>query len=518
MARLFILLGLSWRSRLRGLISAGGSSLFVILGGAFYFVLACALGVGAYIALSQGRGGRVERVADIASLAVTFLRIFFVTRPLILANLSGASLQHLLHLPIRRRELLLYSLLTGVVTPLLLESPALIGAALGAATHPGLILITLPLALLCHLTLLAGSHAMSLFAVLIARKTWISDLARVLAFSVFFLPSLLNYRGAREFFRPWMAPIAQLSPLGWAARSTVYAGAGEYKLSLAYAAPAVLLLLGIAVLSMTFLNRILAGEGSDRVTKARTSPRPARIFLPTAVGALVETQLRTQLRTPAARMALLMPTLMMGLFALSLSRRGQAPGSAFAMVLFLSLIAGNTFAVTGRGIALILGTPVSRAAILLASDISGIVFRLPPLLAILAVTAWRAGGAEALSLAAFALSVIPVSLGVQHFVATLRPFALPRDRLNPYAQRADSRQSTNGVVSLLATLVTAFIASPFLFLLWLSSRVDDGGRWLVALSCLGALATYAVLIALAERLFLRRELRVLEVLLDDTPG
>ena len=323
---------------------------------------------------------------------------------------------------------------------------------------------------------------------------------------------------SRDLLRPLVAPLAQFSPLGWAARSAVYAGAGEVKLSLLFAAPALLLLFGIALLSMALLNRILAGEGGDRVAKQARTPRPARVFLPTALGALVEAQLRTQLRTPAARMALLMPTLMMGLFALSLSRPGQTSGSAFAMVLFVSLIAGNTFAVTGRGIALILGTPVSRAAILVASDISGILFRLPPLLAILGVTAWRAGGSQALSLTAFALAVIPISLGVQHFVATLRPFALPRDRFNPYAQRADSRQSTNGVVSLFATIVTALIASPFLFLLWLSSRVDDLGQWLLALSCLGALATYAVLIALAERLFLRRELRVLEVLLDDTPG
>ena len=111
-------------------------------------------------------------------------------------------------------------------------------------------------------------------------------------------------------------------------------------------------------------------------------------------------------------------------------------------------------------------------------------------------------------------------MGVQHFVSILRPFALPRDRFNPYAQRVDARQSGNGFVSLIATFVTAVVASPFLFLLWLSSRIADGtyAPWLVILACLGALATYAVLIALAERLFVKRELRVLEVLLDDSPG
>ena len=520
MNRILLLLGLSWRTRLRGFFSAGASSIFLVLGGLFYLALTCAMGMGAYFALSQSRGARVERFADLASLVVTMFGVFFLTRPLILTNLAGGSLQNLLHLPIRRSELLVYSLLTGVVTPLLLESPVLIGAGLGAASHPALILVTLPLALLSHLTLLAGAHAMSLFAILIARRTWISDLARVFAFSVFFLPSLLNYQSVREFLRPLAGPVAQLSPLGWAARAAVYAGAGDMKQSLGFAAPALLLLLfGIAVLSLTLLNRILAGEGEDRVEKQAATPRPARVLLPGALGALIETQLRTQLRTPAARMALLMPTLMMGLFALSLSRPGQTPGSAFAMVVFLSLIGGNAFLVIGRGIALILGTPVSRAAMLLASDVSGFLFRLPPLLAIVAVTAWRGGADSAFSMVALALALVPISMGVQHFVSILRPFALPRDRLNPFAQRVDARQSSNGVLSLLATLATALIASPFLFLLWLSARVDGAYRsGLLVLSCLGALATYAVLIAVAERLFVKRELRVLEVLLDDSPG
>ena len=519
MNRLLLLLGLSWRTRLRGFSSAGASSILVVLGGLFYLALTCAMGVGAYLALSQSRGGRVERFADLASLVVTMFGVFFLTRPLILTNLSGSSLQNLLHLPIRRSELLGYSLLTGVVTPLLLESPVLIGAGLGAAAHPALILVTLPLALLSHLTLLAGAHAMSLFAILIARRTWVSDLARVFAFSVFFLPSLLNYQSVREFLRPLAGPVAQLSPLGWAARAAVYAGAGDVKQSLGFAVPAVLLLFGIAVLSLTLLNRILAGEGEDRIEKQAQTPRPARVLLPGALGALVETQLRTQLRTPAARMALLMPTLMMGLFALSLSRPGQTPGSAFAMVVFLSLIGGNAFLVIGRGVALILGTPVSRASILVASDVSGFLFRLPPLLAIVAVTAWRGGADSAFSMVALALALVPISMGVQHFVSILRPFALPRDRFNPFAQRVDARQSSNGVLSLLATLATGLIAAPFLFLLWLSARLDGAYRsGLLALSCLGALAAYAVLIAVAERLFVKRELRVLEVLLDDSPG
>lgn len=520
MTRLFLLLGLAFKSRLRGFASSGASSIFVVLGGLFYLAFAGALGLGAYLALSQGRVLRPDRVADFVSLVMTVSGVFFLTRPLILSSLSGNSLQHLLHLPIRRGELLAYSLLTGVLTPLVFESPVLIGAVLGLTSRPALIVLTFPLALLAHLTLLASAHAMSLLAVLIARRTWIADGARVLAFSLFFLPSLMNYRGVREWVSPLIGPVAWGSPLGWAARAAVYAGAGEARSALGLALLALLTLFAVAAVSMRLLNRILAGEGEDRVEERTAAPRPARVILPGALGALIETQLRTQLRTPAARMALLMPTFMMGLFALSLSRTGETPGGAFAMIVFLSLVGGNAFVMVGRGIALVLGTPVSRGSMLVASDVAAVLFRLPPLLAIIGVTAWRSGHSTALSMVALAMALLPISMGVQHFVSILRPFALPRDRLNPFASRTDGRQSSSGFLSLLATVATVLIASPFLLLVWLSARITGGAYapWLLGLAGLGALAAYAVLIALAERLFMRRELQVMEALMDDSAG
>jgi len=518
--RILLLLGLAWKTRLRGFASGGASSLFTLLGGLFQLVFSCALGGVAYVALSQTRSLNPSRIADLVSMVVTFFGVFFLTRPLILSSLSGGSLQHLLHLPVRRGELLAYSLITGVLTPLVLESPVLLGAILGVTSRPALVLFTLPLGLLAHVTLLAAAHSVSLLTVLLVRRAWLADLARLLAFSMFFLPSLLTYRGAREFLGPLVAPIALLSPLGWAARAAVHAGTGDLKAALWSAAPALVFVAGIAALSMRWLNRILAGEGEDRGSQEKKTPRAARVFLPGALGALIETQLRTQLRTPAARMALLMPTLMMGLFALTLSRPGRAPGSAMAMVLFLSLVGGNAFVMVGRGIALILGTPVSRASMLLSSDLAALLFRLPPLAAIVAVTAWRNGLPAALSLAALAATLLPISMAMQHFVSILRPFSLPRDRLNPFAQRTDSRPQSHGILSFAATLATLFVASPFLLLSWLSSRVADGdyGAWLLGLSSAGALAAYAVLIALAEGLFARRELQVMEVLLDDSPG
>lgn len=360
---------------------------------------------------------------------------------------------------------------------------------------------------------------MSLVAVLIARRTLVADLARVFAFTLFFLPSLFNYPGVRRVVGPVITPLVQLSPLGWAARATVYAGAGDLKGAAWYATLALVFLMALAFVSMILLGRVLAGEGTDRAEEKRAPPKPARVFLPGALGALVETQLRTQLRTPAARMALLMPTFMMGLFALSLSRPG-AIASPLAMVVFLSLLGGNAFLMIGRGVALILGTPVSRAFMLVASDVSGFIFRVPPLLAIIAVTAWRSGTESTLPMVALVLALIPISMGVQHFVTIVRPFSLPRDRLNPFAQRVDARQTSHGVLSLFATMATAAIASPFLFLIWLSSRVAEGAYepWILILACLGAFAAYSVLIALAERLFEKRELQILEVLLDDSPG
>ena len=92
MTRLLLLLGLSWRTRMRGFVSAGASSIFLVLGGLFYLATTCVMGVGAYFALSQSHGIRVDRVGDFASLVVTLFGVFFLTRPLILTNLSGSSL------------------------------------------------------------------------------------------------------------------------------------------------------------------------------------------------------------------------------------------------------------------------------------------------------------------------------------------------------------------------------------------------------------------------------------------
>lgn len=519
MRRLLLLLGLTLRLRLRGFVSTGASSILLVIGALFYFGTTCVMGVGAYMALSASHNVRTDRVGDMAALLVTLFGVFFVTRPLILSNLAGASLQNLLHLPVSRGELLGYSLLTGVVTPLVLESPVLIGAALGAASQPALLVVTLPLALITHLTLLTGAHAVSLGAILMARRAWIADTARLLAFSVFFLPSLFNVRAVRQVLRPLLEPVALLSPLGWAPRATVYAGAGEIRPAFGFVAAAVIALGALALLSMSLLNRILDGEGGDPVEKKRVSARRVRVWLPGALGALIETQIRAQLRSPAARMALLMPTLMMGFFAFSLSRQGSIASPA-AMIIFLSMVGGNAFLMVGRGIALILGTPVSRAFVLVASDVAGFIFRVPPLLAIIAVTAWRGGAESAAWMLALALALVPISMGVQHFVSIMRPFALPRDRFNPYAQRVDSRQAGHGVLSLLATFAALLIASPFLLLVWLSSRIADGAwePWILVLACLGALAAYAVLITLAERLFLKREMQVVEVLLDDSPA
>ena len=56
MSRLLLLIGLSWRTRMRGIASAGGSSIFLVLGALFYLAVTCAMGMGAYVALSQTHG------------------------------------------------------------------------------------------------------------------------------------------------------------------------------------------------------------------------------------------------------------------------------------------------------------------------------------------------------------------------------------------------------------------------------------------------------------------------------
>ena len=518
--RLGLLLGLYLKTRFRGFIASGASSVFLVLGALFYLGFSIFMGVAANTILSGARAFGPERLADLAALGLNLFGVFFLTRPLILATLSGSSLQNLLHLPVRRGELLAYSFITGVVAPLFMEAPVLIGIALGAAATPAHLALTFPLAFLAHLVLLAGAHAMSLVAILIARHAWVADAARVLAFSVFVIPTLLTSRAVRAFLEPVMNVVVELSPLGWAGRATVLAGRGDLSAALPWTLGALIFGASISFVSLALLNRVLDGEGGERVLRKPTLKRRSRLVLPGGVGAMIEVQLKSQLRTPAARMALITPMLMMGLFTWSFTRQSDAGFNPAMMVAIVSLAGPSAFLTVGRGIALVLGTPAPRASLLVASDVSSLFFRVPPILAVLGVTAWRLGWPTALGLSATAMVLLAVSSGIQHFVAILGPFSLPKDRLNPYAQRVDSRRGGHGLLNFGGLLVAIALAAPFLFLLWLAPRLFGGAfaPAIGALSILGALATYAVLVALAERLLIRREQAVVEVLLDDSAG
>lgn len=518
MRRLALLIGVALRLRMRALFGGGASSILVVIGGLFYLASTVFMGGLLYLALSAASVLEPDRAAGFGALAFTLVGVFSFTRPLILTNLAGASLQTVRHLPIRRVELLAYSMLTGIAVPLLLESPALLGAALGAARTASSLLLTLPLALLAHLTLLTGAHAMSLAAVLMSRRAWLADAARALAFFTLVLPSLLTSAAVRRVLLPLVEPLGVLSPLGWAARATLHAGASDLRGAVVYGALGAAFLAALAALSHTLLGRILDGEDGSRLDRRAASAQRARLWLPGRLGALVETQLRAQLRAPAARMALLMPTLMMGLFALSLSRSGSVASPA-AMVVFLSLAGGNAFLVMGRGAALVLGTPVPRSFLLVASDAVNALFRLPPLLAVIAVASFSGGREGALWMAGLAAALLPVALGMQHFVSILRPFSLPRDGLNPLAQRGDTRQAGNGLLSAGFSALSFLVSAPFLFLVWLAPRVADGSyeMALLTLAGVGAFAAYAVLVALAEGLLERREAQVVEALFDDGP-
>jgi len=319
---------------------------------------------------------------------------------------------------------------------------------------------------------------------------------------------------------PFLPTLLLLSPFGWAGRATIHAGAGDLRTSAPWAILAILFIAATVAAALALLNRILAGDGVAPGVSARARPRRARVLLPGVLGAMIETQLRTQLRTPAARMALITPMLMMGLFTWSFTRRTGASFNPAVMVAILCLVGPSALLTVGRGVTLVLGTPASRAAMLMASDVSSLLFRLPPILAIVGVTAWRLGASSAIAISALGIVLLTVSSGVQHFPAILSPVALPRDRLNPFAQRTDARQAGNQVRSFLALFLAVTLSAPFAFLLWLGPRVVNGSFAfaVTTLAIVGAFATYAVLIALAERLLIRRERAVLEVLLDDASG
>jgi hypothetical protein len=242
-----------------------------------------------------------------------------------------------------------------------------------------------------------------------------------------------------------------------------------------------------------------------------------------AVGALVEKDLRVSWRDPALKLTLLVGLAGPLLFLFFLTRTGPGLASGSPILVLASLVGltgfrSNAFGFERRGIGLLLGFPVPRWRLLVAKNLATVLFRLPSLLAVLLAGLFVAPPALLPAAAAICLATLLIAAGADNYVSILLPVAVPAPGKNPYGGAGAGGRGLAGVaLTALALTGVAAASAPFALLGWLPWLLGAPWLWLASLplALLGAASVYAMLVAGAERLLLRREPDLLERILTE---
>jgi len=524
--RLIGLVLLRWRIELRGLRRtperlAGFLVLlpFLLLSAAF-----------ASVAVFLGARSLATRAPDlllpVVSLLATAVGLFWMISPMLtgLALSETHDLSRLLPFPIPFWSLVASSLLANLVQPLVLaKMPVVVGLALGLGEGPALA-GTLAGVGLSFVFMLAAVQLSSLALMGLARSRRFQDLSLFLGIGAGFLlsmaPLLLLTAGPRPFrlLRRLLVDhdLFAFSPFAWGVRAAVHAGRGDlgpFVLDMAAALAAV----GAALAASTALiGKIHRGELDLGQVGGAGGGRRARMRFAGALGALVEKDLRVAWRDPALKASLFLGLLSPVLFLFFVSQAaGGAHGTsvlALAMVVGLSVFGTNTFGLERRGIGLLMGFPVDRWRLLVAKNLASVAMRAPSVITVLLAAAVLAPALLAPAAAIAAVGLL-VSAGVDNYASILFPMPAPEPGRPPGA--AGSRGLGTLVLSAVLLTLALVVSAPFLFLAWLPLLLDRPALWLVTLplAVAGAAAVYAMLVAGAERLLLRREPEVLERIL-----
>lgn len=525
MTHFWALLVVVMKSRLRAIVSSTTGTILLTISGLVLLMMNVLLGVGLFFVLRFVRSGSPDLVATAVSLIATWVGLVALTRPVLFRNAAGGAVTNVLHLPIRRSELLLFSFSTGVLTPLILEAPVMLGATAGLSPSLQVAPVVFAIVVLSQAVFLGTMYVVSLTLIVLTRRRWLFDLASVLGVFLFLAPALLaQFGGFRRSFllgtsvMSFLRTISPFLPFGWGPRAAVFAGRGEWGSATVYACAAFLLFAALAFIGYRLLTRILDGE-IEQDQRKTGSGAPARMWFRGGLGALIENEIRTILRLPMARAALITSSLMPAIWVAFIARRGNAGNSGLLVFLLIAGVgASNLFAFMGRRVVTVLSSPVWRAGILLSRNFADTLLRVPMFLLVTAVLVWR-GRAEAAPSALAALIVLwACMLGFQNFASILRPYALPIDRANPLSGDQDGRQTAGSVLAFIMSVAAFLVSAPFLFLIWLGEERFTDYRFLASLlAVIGAFAVYALCIDFGGRLLERREAEVLEKLLDDKP-
>jgi len=117
-----------------------------------------------------------------------------------------------------------------------------------------------------------------------------------------------------------------------------------------------------------------------------------------------------------------------------------------------------------------------------------------------------------------ALCTMIVSAAADNYVSILFPVAAPAAGGNPFGgTSAGGRGLGAALMGLVLFAATMLLAAPFVLLCWLPVLLDATWLWLVTLplAVAGAAATYALLVAGAQKLLRGREPELMERILAE---
>jgi ABC-2 type transport system permease protein len=530
--RLRALIGLRLRLALRGYLRTRESLLALALALPGTLIFSGLTAGVLFLGVHGLSAARPEALVPLLSAGATLVGLMAVLGPL----LSGVSLvetpdaARLAHFPVSLRTLMLATLVSNLLQPALLAQAL---PALAVAVALGGVGWRLPIALagvaLTQLAILAAAQAVGLLLYALARHRRLHDvlllaglpLGMVLGFVPFLLLGLGP--GAVQTVVRFVSEtdVCALSPFAWGIRAAAYGSRGEP------AAAALNLALGVgAILAVLALSAVLAGRIQRsalafRGWSTRRAGARRRPWLPGAVGALMEKDLRSAWRDPGLKATLLVG--LIGPFVLLLLFSRGSTTLDPTMLLFFALFIGqspfgsNALGFERRGIQLLLSFPVERWKLLTGKNAVQIVLRAPSLLLMGGALALLAPAALLPAAAATVAVVWLVAAGLDNLHSVLFPISTPAPGQNPTERTAGGRGL--GAVLLAAACIPLIwlVAAPFVLLTWLPLWVDM--PWLglasLPLGLAGALGVHALLVAGAAHLFARREPQVVGRLLGD---
>jgi ABC-2 type transport system permease protein len=523
--RLIALVLLRWRLDLRAVLRARERMVGLLFVMPVLLLFSLFVAAAAFLAVRSLAATDSRLLLPLASAIATAMGFFWVFSPLLagVALTETHDVSRLVHFPIPVRTLAASSLIANLVQPMVLaEIPLVLAVSLGLSADPAVLPFALFGVALTFAVMLAFAQVSGLVLLGIARNRRFQDLSLLLGitfgFALSVTPMLLLMGGGR--YLPSLVPgvlasrLLALSPFAWGVRAAVFASRGEGAAFALNATGALVALVAAMAVSTALIRRIHRGE-LNAGRSATQAARPARMRFPGAIGALVEKDLRVAWRDPALKASLFLGLMGPLFFVLFMTQTSRSDRGILMLALFVgaSTFGANAFALERRGVALLLGFPLERWRILVAKNLSAIVFRLPGLLVLVFAGAVLAPPRLLPAAVTIALVLLVLASGVDNYASILLPMPAPEPGRS--SRPGASRGFGGALLSMALLFASLLVASPFVFLCWLPLLLGQPLLWAATLplALAGALAVYAMLVAGAAGVLSRREPELLERIL-----